>query len=148
MSLISMKKFWNTGTVLALAASLAGCGADDVQLNGKIFDAVGLNTGSAPKKTPKLAERAPLIVPPSLDKLPEPGTGQAAADIGDVKDYDEKRRVSQADREKEQREYCKIHYEDAKVRGNQDWETAAGPLGPCRNSILNAIGSLTKSDDK
>ena len=129
---------------------LAGCSADDVQLNGKIFDAVGMNTGSAPKKTPKLAERSALIVPPSLDKLPEPGTAEATAAagaIGEVKDHDEKFRVSRADQEKEQQAYCKEHYTDAKIRGDQDWETAAGPSGPCRSSILNAISNWNKSDD-
>jgi hypothetical protein len=136
--------------VLALAfAGLGGCSADDVQLNGKIFDAVGMNTGSAPRKTPKLAERAPLVVPPSLDKLPEPGTGDGAQGaIADVKDHDEKFKVSRADREREQQEYCKVHYTDAKIRGDQDWETAAGPLGPCRGSILNAVSNWNKSDDK
>ena len=136
-------------TLSLAVASFGGCSADDVQLNGKIFDAAGLNTGSAPKKTPIMAARAPLIVPPGLDKLPEPGTAAAASTgIEEIKDHDERTRVSKADLEKEQREYCKVHYEDAKIRGDQDYETAAGPLGRCRGSVLNVISNINKSDDE
>jgi hypothetical protein len=147
MSLKFKENFVFFAALMLALAGVGGCSADDVQLNGKIFDAAGLTTSSAPKKTPKLAERAPLIVPPSLDKLPDPGTGEATAAIGDVKDHDDKYKVSRADQEREQAAYCKIHYEDAKIRGDQDYETAAGPLGRCRGSVLNIISNVNKSDD-
>ena len=92
MSLKFHKNFI-VATAVALAVfGLAGCGGvDDIQLNGKIFDAVGM-TGSAPKKTPQLAERSPLVVPPGLEKLPEPGSGGAGpAEIAGVSDHDAKR---------------------------------------------------------
>ena len=58
-----------------VALGMAGCGSDDIQLNGGIFDAIGLNDAK-PKGDPKMAERAPLVVPPSLDRLPPPGEAQ------------------------------------------------------------------------
>ncbi len=58
-----------------------------MELNGGIFDAVGLNDA---KKVgdPKLAERAPLVVPPSLDRLPPPGETPAPTEIAGIKDPD------------------------------------------------------------
>lgn len=147
MPLKFKENFAVLGALMLALAGIGGCSADDVQLNGKIFEATGLSTSSAPKKTPKMAERAPLIVPPSLDKLPEPGTGEAATAISEVKDHDDKYRVSKADLEREQAAYCKIHYEDAKIRGDQEYDVAAGPLGRCRGSVLNVISNVNKSDD-
>ena len=64
----------------SLVAGLAGCsGADSgVELNGKIFDMVGMS-GSAKKSggEPKLPERAPLVPPPRTDALPAPDSAQA-----------------------------------------------------------------------
>ncbi len=147
MSLKFHKNFMFLAATALAAMSLAGCGGvDDVQLNGKIFDAVGM-TGSAPKKTPQLAERSPLIVPPGLEKLPAPGSGGAGpTNIAGIQDHDVKRQVTQADLERQQEAYCKIHYEDAKIRGDQDAVLATGPLGPCQHSAINALQTLTKGD--
>ena len=63
----------------ALAVNLAGCSGGDsgVELNGKIFDVIGLSGVSKTGSEPKLAERAPLVPPPRTDALPAPGSGQA-----------------------------------------------------------------------
>ncbi len=69
----------------AVFLSLAGgSGVDSgIELNGKVFDAVGLSGGSKSRSEPKLAERAPLVPPPSLAALPAPdsgpGSGQGSA---------------------------------------------------------------------
>ena len=147
MSLINIGKMLVIGGALSVSLALLGCSIDDVQLNGKIFEATGLNTGSAPKKTPKLAERSPLIVPPSLEQLPEPGSGEAQQGLADLQDHDAKRQVSQADLQKAQVAYCEKNYVDAKIRGDQDAELAVGPMGPCRSSALSALKSLTNSSD-
>lgn len=130
-----------------LMLGLAGCGLDDVQMNGKIFDALGVNSVSEAKKTPQMAARSPLVVPPGLDRLPEPGTGGSAPALADIQDPDEKKKVSRAELERQQEEYCKVHYEDAKVRGDQDAVLAEGPLGPCHNSIFSAAKNLMKGDE-
>ena len=68
------------GVVLAIPLCLAfaagGCSMDDVQFNGGLFDMAGLSDSAKAKLKsgdPKVAERAPLVVPPSLERLPPPG---------------------------------------------------------------------------
>lgn len=126
---------------------LAGCGADDVQFNGKIFDAVGLgDSNKSQRKEPKLVERTPIVLPPNVAQLPEPGANPdrdiATGSISEVKDHDEVRKQGQADLERQQAEYCKKNYEDAKVHGDQNADLASGPLGPCRGSVLSAIKKI------
>lgn len=128
------------------AAALAGCSPGDIQFNGKIFDAVGLNNQSSGPKVVPIKERQGLVVPPSLDKLPEPGSGQTPdVALADVKDPDNVKKVSQADLERQQAAYCKEHYELAKMRGDLSADNAKGPLGPCRGSIFSSLQSWNKS---
>jgi hypothetical protein len=138
---MTLKTFVKFACAAVAAAALSGCGLDDIQLNGKIFDAVGMNTGSVQKEA-KVAERAPLVVPPGLDKLPVPGANGAAAEantIPGVEDHDAKAVTSQAELEKQQAEYCKVNYEQAKQHGDNNADLATGPLGPCRGSVFSAI---------
>ena len=118
--------------------AVPGCGFDGVQLNGKIFDAVGLNDTSAPKE-PKLAARQPLVVPPGLDSLPPPGSGKPNQPALAVQDVDTQKKVSQSDLQKQQDAYCKVNYEDAKARGDGTADAASGPLGSCHPSILTGV---------
>lgn len=145
---MTLKTFAKIGTTLAsvlVIAGLAGCGmVDDVQMNGKIFDAIGMNTGSV-KKEAKVAERQPLIVPPGLDKLPTPGANGASAQsnaIPGVEDHDAKKVVSQEALQNQQAEYCKVHYEQAKQHGDNNADLAEGPMGPCRGSVFSAVKKL------
>jgi len=122
-----------------LAVTIAGCGTDDIQFNGGLFDAVGLND-TKKSGDPKLAERAPLVVPPSLDRLPAPGEAPQPAQIADIKDADEQKKLSQADMEAKQAEYCKVNYDQAIAHGDEaSAANAEGPMGPCRKSVLTAI---------
>ena len=135
---------------LCLAFGASGCSMDDVQLNGGIFDVVGLSDAAKAKSgsEPKIAARAPLVVPPSLDRLPEPGSEEAAenAEIAGIRDYDAVRTASKKDLERQQAEYCKVNYEQKKVQG-QDVDFVEGPLGPCRKSALTAIQKWNSSDE-
>ncbi|MBX9862305.1 MAG: hypothetical protein K2Y42_06085 [Hyphomicrobium sp.] len=128
---------------------LAGCSADDVELNGKIFDAVGLNTASVKSAEPKMAERAPLVMPPNPERVPEPGLPPevAANEVAALKDPDKVAKVSKLELERQQAEYCKVNYEQAKARGDNDADLAAGPLGPCRGSVLSAIKTFTGTEN-
>jgi hypothetical protein len=139
--------------VVACALVFGGCSADDVELNGKIFDAVGLNTKTKSAE-PKLAARAPLVMPPNPERVPEPGLppeGQAT-DVAALQDPDATAKTSRAELERQQAAYCKEHYELAKARGDDNADLATGPLGPCRSSVLSAIkvfsGSDTEDDDQ
>jgi hypothetical protein len=149
MSLKALAKMWMRLATLAVTVALSGCGLDDIQLNGKLFDAVGMNSTGSVKKEATVRERQPLVVPPGLDKLPEPGSGGAAqaAAIPDVQDHDAKNQVTQAALEKQQADYCKVNYEQAKQRGDNNADLAEGPLGPCRGSILSAVKKMNSGDD-
>jgi hypothetical protein len=139
---MSLRSIVIAGCVAALSSVVAGCGVDDVQLNGKLFDAIGMNTSSV-KKAPKMASRPSLLVPPDMARLPDPGTGKAGeADIAEVKDYDASRQLSQADLEKQQTAYCEKHYENAKIHGDQDAVLAQGPLGPCQRSAMSIMKNI------
>ncbi len=125
---------------LGLALSVAGCGTDDVQLNGGIFDAVGLSDSARAKSKsgdPKLAERAPLVVPPRVDTLPTPGEATPPQDsqLAAIQDPDEVAKKTQEQLEKEQAEYCDKNYRE----NDASTDSVEGPLGPCRKSILTAI---------
>ena len=124
---------------------VAGCSMDDVQLNGGIFDAVGLNDT---KKTgdPKIAERAPLVVPPSLDRLPAPGEAPPPSQIAGINDPDAAKQKSREELEKQQAEYCEKNYDSA-IRRGEEAAMVEGPLGPCRKSVLTAIKKWNADDD-
>jgi hypothetical protein len=124
----------------------AGCSMDDVQLNGGIFDAVGLNDAK-PKGDPKIAERAPLVVPPSLDRLPTPGDAPPPTQIADIKDPDAQKAVSRAELEAKQAEFCRKNYEDPLTRGDESVTSVEGPMGPCRKSVLTAIKKWNQEDE-
>ena len=128
-----------------LTVGIAGCGTDDIQLNGGVFDAIGLNDA---KKTgdPKLAERAPLVVPPSLDRLPAPGEAPPPSQIAGINDPDAAKQKSREELEKQQAEYCEKNYDDPMRRG-QEVAMVEGPLGPCRKSVLTAIKKWNGEDE-
>lgn len=67
-------------SVVVCSASLGGCGGlDGVELNGKIFDALGVGGDPFAKRPePKTQARAPLVLPPDASKLPEPGSQPTA----------------------------------------------------------------------
>ncbi len=132
---------------VGLALGAAGCSMDDVQLNGGIFDAVGLSDSARAKSKsgePKLAERAPLVVPPRVDSLPQPGEAQAPQDpqLAAIHDPDEVAKKTQEQLEKEQAEYCAKNYNEHDASS----DSAEGPLGPCRKSVLTAIKNWNSGD--
>jgi hypothetical protein len=149
MPLKSITKKLAMATFAVAAAALAGCGADDIQLNGKMFDMVGLGaTGSVKKGDPQMAVRQPLVVPPGLESLPPPGSGKAEQPtLADIQDPDAKQKVSQADLQRQQEEYCKVNYEQAKARGDDNADLAKGPAGPCKGSIFSAIKQWNSAPD-
>ncbi len=133
--------------VLAVATTLAlgGCGAGDVELNGGIFDALGVNNQTQ-KSEPKLAARTPLVVPPATDRLPQPGLppeAQATDMTASINDPDRAAVVDRSELERQQAAYCSKHYELAKAHGDNDADQATGPLGPCRTTILTSIKKWT-----
>jgi hypothetical protein len=125
--------------------AMAGCGTDDIQFNGGIFDAIGLNDAK-PSGDPKMAERAPLVVPPALDRLPAPGEAAPPAQIAGINDPDAAKQKSREELEKQHAEFCEKNYDD-KVRRGEEAAMVEGPLGPCRKSVLTAIKKWNGEDN-
>ena len=133
-----------------LALSLSACSAGDVQLNGKVFDALGSLTGSSgANEEAKVAARPGLVVPPGLDKLPTPGSAAVPdGDLAQIVDHDRAKVVDKSALEAKQREYCKVNYEQAKQRGDQTADMAVGPMGQCRPSAMGLIDSINGEKQK
>lgn len=125
--------------VLSVAVSGCGIGADDVELNGGVFDALGIGSNSqkASRDNVEMKPRAPLVLPPGVERLPSPGTSVAAADpeLLTINDPDQVVVEDRAALEKAQQEYCEKNYNEY----DQNSEFVAGPLGPCRKSVMTAI---------
>lgn len=131
---------------LAIAATLplAGC-ADGLALNGAVFDWMGISESSLSKKNaePKLAERAPLVLPPDANRLPEPGSG-VVANQGDINwpTDPEQRKVAQAkERERLHLAYCRgeLGWEKKALEGPNASTINKSPYGPCPS-----LGSMMK----
>jgi hypothetical protein len=131
-----------------LALGLAACSMDDVQFNGGVFDAVGLSDSAKPKSgNAKLAERAPLVIPPTLDRLPAPGEGAPPSDIAGIQDHDAKEQLSREELEARHAAFCKENYEKPMAHGDNSVAGVEGPLGPCRASVLTAIKKWNAGED-
>jgi hypothetical protein len=136
---------------LALTATLAlgGCGGvDGVELNGKVFDWMGISPSAldAKKAEPKIAERAPLVLPPDANRLPEPGSGQTVAgnDLNWPMDPEQKKVAAAKEREKLHLAYCRgeIQWKE-KALDPQNTGANRSPYGPCPG-----LGTITSSITK
>jgi hypothetical protein len=132
----------------ALMGIFAGCAADDIEFNGGLFNAVGLGGQQTKSEDPKLAARAPIVIPPNLERVPPPGEqpGEASSEVAALNDPDKLAAQSEEEKARQQAEYCKVNYEQAKARGDQDADLAEGPLGPCRGSVVNVVKKMNSSE--
>ena len=94
-------------------------GCDSVALEGKAFDWLGIS-GSAldeKRRDPRMAERAPLVVPPSTTRLPAPGSGKTDSEaIAALKDPELRKQAAAKERERLHLAYC---------RGEIQWKDKA-----------------------
>ena len=136
-------------SVASLMGVFAGCSMDDVEFNGGLFNAVGIGGQQTKSADPNLAARSPLVIPPNLERVPAPGEqpGEEATDVAALKDPDKLAQLSQEEQQRQQDEYCKVHYHQAKQRGDQDADLAEGPLGPCRGSFVNTVKKFSKGEE-
>lgn len=133
---------------IALAASavlaslaLSGCGFGDVEFNGGVFEAMGLNNTGKTREEPKLAARPGIVLPPQADRLPEPGsTDVAAAPAGESWPVDpEQSKIAAAEeRDRQHEAFCRDALWRARVAGQTDAQIN-GPKGPCNPSILRNL---------
>jgi hypothetical protein len=130
------------GCALAAALLLTAC-ADGVDLNGKLFDTLGVSPAAqaARKFEPTIAERAPLVVPPDSGRLPEPGSAPAPTQVA-WPDDPEQRKIREAkERERLHQSYCSG---DAQWKERAMTKEAGGaprsPYGPC-GSVFGSINT-------
>ena len=131
--------------VAASSLALGACGGiDGVELNGGVFDAMGIGSNSARDKEPVVPQRAGLVMPPTTAALPAPGAqandvSVAAANPAWPVDPEERRRQQTAAVRQQHDAWCTKELQRKKVMGDET--STEGPLGRCDPSILKLFGS-------
>jgi hypothetical protein len=127
----------------AIATLFSGC-SSDIELNGKIFDWLGVSPAAqeAAKREPKLAQRAPLVMPPDVTRLPEPGSAPAQLNAAEWPDDPEQRKLAAAkERERLHLAYCRgeLNWQERVLK--KDDSAPRSPYGPCPS----LLGDVTKT---
>jgi hypothetical protein len=123
-----------------LTLGLAGCGTDGLELNGKIFDLIGVSDAAqkSNRSEPKLTERTGLVMPPDANRLPEPGSGGEPDIAAEVNDPDRKKVAVAAERARLHKAYCSgdITWKERALK-KDGADNNVSPYGPC--SVLGNI---------
>jgi hypothetical protein len=120
--------------VLVGVLGLGGCGGDGLELNGKLFDAMGVSAAAqkASAAEPRLAPRTGIVMPPDANRLPEPGSGGAPDIAAQLNDPDKIRQAAVADRARQHKLYCSGDLNWKERAANKDQASAPqSPYGPC-----------------
>jgi hypothetical protein len=139
-------------SVIAAAATLAvgGC-ADGVELNGKVFDLLGVSPAAleASRREPKLAERAPLVMPPNANRLPDPNSGQAGGteQASWPTDPEQAKLAAAQERERLHLAYCRgdIQWKERALRSKDGSGTNLSPYGPCPSLFSGVTSGINKN---
>jgi hypothetical protein len=129
-----------------LSLLLSAC--DGLQLEGKVFDWMGIS-GSAldeKRRDPKMAERAPLVVPPNVARLPEPGSGKTTTDdVAALNDPELRKQASAKERERLHMAYCRgeIQWKEKALDPNNTGANRS-PYGPCPGLFSGITSGLNK----
>lgn len=131
-------------TALGASIALGGCGAgvDGVELQGGVFDALGLS-GSGQRKLSdvKVDPRPGLVLPPSPDNLPPPETGSVAVAPQDQSwpvDPEDRKAANKAELEKRHRAFCERAIQDQRMR--RESGVVMGPMGNCQPGLFGSLG--------
>jgi len=131
---------------VASAFALNGCGGvDGVEFNGKIFDWLGVSDAAQQKVEPKMADRAPLVVPPSVTRLPDPGSGRTSDEqVAALNDPELRKQAAAKERQRLHEAYCRgdIQWKD-KAFKPQDVGANRSPYGTC-----GVLGNITTGINK
>jgi hypothetical protein len=125
---------WLAGAAVLSTLALGGC-ADGVDFNGKVFDWMGISPAAQEAKRfePKMADRAPLVMPPDANRLPAPGS-EAGPDpaVAAWPDDPEQRKVREAkERERLHLAYCSGEKQWKERALKSDSTAPRSPYGPC-----------------
>jgi hypothetical protein len=86
------------------------------------------------------------VLPPDVNRLPEPGSGQTAGQQADWPMDSEQRKVSEAkERERLHKAYCsgEIQWKDRAL--NNDQSAPRSPYGPCPGLFSGATSNINKN---
>jgi hypothetical protein len=134
------------GALALSALALGGC--DGIALEGKVFDWMGISPSALDQKTrdPKMAERAPLVVPPSVARLPEPGSGKTGSDdVAALQDPELRKQAAAKERERLHLAYCRgeIQWKERALEPDKSGANKS-PYGPCPGLFSGMFNGLTK----
>ena len=122
----------------ATGALLGGCGNDGIELNGKLFDALGVSDAAqkSSRREPKMTERTGLVVPPDVNRLPEPGSGGAPDVSAQLNDPERIKAANAAERARQHKLYCSgdLNWKERVATREGNSTVPTSPYGPC--SIL------------
>jgi hypothetical protein len=138
--------------LLAGAVALSGCGGAGgvgVELDAPILNAVGLDLGGKKKDEDDLPERPGLVVPPSTEALPAPGTQTAAAGAQNWPDDPDKRKKRDAaEKAAAEEKYCREGNWDSKANIDE-FNKNIGQEARCQSklgkALNNSFGRSTES---
>jgi hypothetical protein len=130
---------------MSAAVLAGGCsGYDGVDLQGGVFDALGVSSSTQSRKLSdvRVEPRPGLVLPPSVDRLPEPVTGSIAAapPPGEAwpVDPESRRQQASADLDRRHKEYCERALMDQRMRSETG--VVMGPKGNCQPGLFGALG--------
>jgi hypothetical protein len=132
---------------LALSAfALSAC--DSLNLEGKVFDWMGISGSALDQKNrdPQMADRAPLVVPPYVNRLPEPGSGKTGSeDVASLNDPELKKAAAAKERERLHLAYCRgeIQWKERALKNSEYGSNNKSPYGPCP-SLFGGLNSVNK----
>lgn len=145
-SLKRLRGFAGGASLILCVATVAGCsGGDGIELNGKIFEAVGIaGDPFAKRPEPKTQARAPLVLPPDSSKLPEPGsqpTAGAPIATGSVdsswpRDRDAIKAADAEAKKSAKEQHCK----DGNWKERSKSQGGGEPDPSCTGSIFSVLG--------
>ncbi|HUS98034.1 MAG TPA: hypothetical protein VMX97_15000 [Hyphomicrobiaceae bacterium] len=137
----SRAKAWIAGMAVVSLLGLSGCSGYDVELNGGIFDMMGVSKATQKRKgDPEVAQRTGLVVPPSTASLPAPGTGpQAAATAGASWPVDPEQAKADKTLQAQRQQDAFCQEARRRVKTGIDQVLADGPIGSCHESIVKAF---------
>jgi hypothetical protein len=138
-----LRRHWKgamTAGAVAIAALGSGCGIEGVELNGAVFDYLGVSTAAQSKpREPKVAERPGIVLPPQLDRLPDPEAAPAPGQEAWPDDPEQRKAVATASLDRQHDEFCRQALWKARVESGPEPPPITGPKGLCNPSILKAL---------
>lgn len=137
-----VRSFRSATAVVLMAGMLSGCsGVDGVELNGKIFDWMGVSEAAkqANAREPRVPQRTGLVMPPDVNRLPDPGSETNPNDMTvALNDPDKKKAAAAAERARLHQAYCsgELTWKE-RAYAKDSLQTNKSPFGPC-----SALGSM------